>query len=275
MTENVETGMVIPSFVDGGTWSASFGLSWTGAMLADQAAAEPRIVRQGGQYLRVMAGTMGVAAARSTIVQRFLATPAEWLFMVDTDMGFEPDTIERLISSAEDNNCPVVGGLCFAQKVDPRDPVSPIGSTRFSIVPTIYRYVTIAETGEQGFLPVMDYVPDRFQYADGTGAACMIAHRTALEAVGPAPFRPMLVRAGNPDGSDREFSEDLSFCARLANAGVAIGVDTSVKTSHHKGGIYLDESTYRAARIVATSSPLGLGHPGSDRWTGGDKKVAA
>jgi GT2 family glycosyltransferase len=258
MTEYAIAGMVVPSFVDGGTWSASFGLSWTDTMLRDQAAAEPRIVREGGQYLRVNAGTMGVASARSTIVERFLAGRAEWLFMVDTDMGFEPDTIDRLISAAEANDCPVVGGLCFAQKLDPRAEENPLHTKRFHTVPTIYRYVKIQETGEQGFLPVMDYLPDRFQYADGTGAACMIMHRDALNRLGPNPFRPMLVRAGNPDGTDREFSEDLSFCARLANAGVPIGVDTSVKTSHHKGGIFLDEASYRAERIVATASPLGV-----------------
>lgn len=258
MTEHMDAGMVIPSFVDGGTWSASFGLSWTGAMLHDQAKSG-RIFRAGGQYLRATAGTMGVAAGRTTIVRRFLETRAEWLFMVDTDMGFEPDTIDRLVASAEANDCPVVGALCFAQKADPRAPEDSLHARRFSIVPTVYRYTKIVETGEQGFRPVLDYTPGAFQQADATGAACILIHRKALTALGAQdPFRPLLVQGGNPDGTDREFSEDLSFCARLANAGVRIGVDTSVRTSHHKGGIFLDETAYRAARAVAAASPLGI-----------------
>lgn len=249
-------GQVIPSMVDGGTWSAAFGLSWTHTMLRDQAATTPRIIREGGQYLRVMSGTMGVASARSKIVRQFLDTDAEWLFMVDTDMGFEDTTIERMIQSSELNQTPVLGALCFAQKSDPRNPETSLHATRYRLVPTLYRYVDTGQ--ERGFMPITEYAPDRFHVVDATGAACILMHREALEAVGPEPFRPMIVKGANPDGTDREFSEDLSFCARLANAGVPIGVDTSIKTTHHKGGIFLDEETYRAQVAMTSASPLGL-----------------
>jgi len=249
-------GQVIPSMVDGGSWSSAFGLSWTAAMLRDQASPVPRIIREDGQYMRIVSGTMGVAAARSKIVSQFLATRAEWLFMVDTDMGFEDDTIERLIQASEANSCPVVGALCFAQKADPRVPETSLHAQRFTIVPTLYRYVDLGT--ERGFLSITDYAPNQFQFVDATGAAAILMHRDALRAVGPEPFRPMVVRGANPDGTDREFSEDLSFCARLANAGVAMGVDTSVKTTHHKGGIFLDETTYQVQRMVRTRNPLGV-----------------
>lgn len=236
-------------------------------MLRDQAT-YGRIFREGGQFLRVAAGTMGVAAARSQIVSQFLATEAEWLFMVDTDMGFEDDTIQRLVASAEANDCPVVGGLCFAQKRDPRVGETSLHAQRFTIIPTMYRYV---DTGkERGFLPILDYAPGAFQFVDATGAACLLMHRDALVKVGPEPFRPMVVRGANPDGTDREFSEDLSFCARLANAGVAMGVDTSIQTTHHKGGIFLDEGTFRVQRAVQLANPLSLsaGHLSDpDKWT--------
>lgn len=253
MVESVNRGQVIPAFVDGGTWSACFGLSWTDLMLRDQAEFG-RIVRAGGQYLRNVAGTGGIAGARNTIAENFLNTPAEWLFMVDTDMGFQSDIVERLIASAEANNALVVGALAFAQKAAAL-PETSLRARRLKLVPTLYDYVELGE--EKGFRPRAVYVRDAFQWVDGTGAACILIHRDALTAVGPDPFRPILVPDALPGGRAREFSEDLSFCARLANAGVAIGVDTSVKTTHHKGGIFLDEETYRAQEVMRRSDPLG------------------
>jgi len=251
----MRTGTVIPSMVDGGQWSSAFGLSWTHAMLYDQAQSQ-RMIRQGGQYLRKVAGTMGVADARSEIVQLFLASDAEWLFMIDTDMGFEPDTVDRMVESAEENQVKVLGGLAFALKTDPRRPETSLHARRAGMVPTLYRFVQLPK--EQGFLTMHDYVPDAFQFVDATGAACLLMHREALEAVGPNPFRQLVVAGANPDGSDRIFSEDLSFCARLANADISIGVDTSIKTTHDKGGIFLDEESYRIQRAIRRASPIGI-----------------
>jgi hypothetical protein len=251
----VKPGTVIPSMVDGGSWSSAFGLSWSSAMLYDQAQGQ-RMIRQGGQYLRKVAGTMGVADARSEIAALFLSGDAEWLFMVDTDMGFEHDTVDRMVASAEANDCKVLGGLAFALKTDPRRPETSLYARRAGMVPTLYRYVQLAD--EQGFLTIHDYEPDAFQWVDATGAAVLLMHRSALEAVGPNPFRQMVVQGANPDGTDRIFSEDLSFCARLANAGVGIGVDTSIKTTHDKGGIFLDEETYRVQRAIRAASPIGV-----------------
>lgn len=247
--------MVIPAFVDGHEWAACFGLSWTAMMLRDQASSQ-RMIREGGQYLRKVSGTMGVAEGRNEIAAAFLKAKAEWLFMVDTDMGFEPDTVDRLVATAERENCPIVGGLAFALKRRAGAADTSLYATRTAINPTLYRYVDLGT--EKGFLAVRDYEPDAFQYVDATGAACLLIHRDALQAMEPAPFRPMVVRDANPDGTDRAFSEDLSFCSRAAAAGQAVGVDTSVKTTHYKGGIFLDEETYRIQRAVREASPIGI-----------------
>jgi hypothetical protein len=243
LMEAVQPGTVIPAVVDGGTWSASFGLSWADLLLYDQAG-PGRIMRLGGQYLRKMAGTMGVAAGRNEIAAAFLASDGEWLFMVDSDMGFAPDTVERLIVSASANNVPVLGALCFAQKLDPDLNQGELYAYRYRIQPTLYRYAEVTGTGERGFQAITKYRRDAFQTVAGTGAACILIHRSALEAVGPEPFMPITDPAGGGNGTPRTFSEDLSFCVRVQGAGLTIGVDTGIKTSHYKGGIYLDETTY-------------------------------
>ena len=257
MTRIMGSGAVIPSMVDGGTWTSCFGLSWADMLLHDQVRAEPRIFRPGGQYLRVVAGTGGVAGARNQIVANFLALEhkPEWLFMVDTDMGFTKDTVDRLIDSAVVNKALVVGALCFAQKSAQR-PETELHARRLKIVPTLYHYLDLGT--EKGFLPIENYEPDSFQWVDGTGAACLLMHRDALAKLPVDPFRPILVPNALPGGAHREFSEDLSFCARLANAEVPIGVDTSIKTTHAKGGIFLDEGTYRVQQTIERASPIGV-----------------
>lgn len=285
-------GTVIPAVLDGGTWAACFGLSWTDMLLFDQAG-QQRIIRPGGQFIRKMAGTMGVAAGRNEIARHFLTTDAEWLFMVDSDMGFAPDTPLRLMARANNMECKIMGALCFAQKVDPDLAAGSFSAVRYRIEPTIYRYAEVESTGERGFTTVNRYQRDAVQMVSATGAACMLVHRDAFIEVGTDPFMPITDPHGGGNGTSRTFSEDLSFCVRAAAADLEIGVDTSVKTTHYKGGVYLDETTYamqqetliqakghEIARLATwaarqQSGPFGLSHAGSDRRTGGDRKDEA
>lgn len=286
-------GSVIPAVIDGGQWAACFGLSWTDMMMYDQAASN-RILRPGGQYVRKMAGTMGVAAARSEIARYFLTTDAEWLFMIDSDMGFGADTLERMIASALANRVEILGALCFAQKVDPDLAQGPFNAVRYRIQPTLYRYVEVESNGERGFQSITKYRRDQFQEVAGTGAACLLAHRNALAAIGPEPFMPITDPTGGGNGTPRTFSEDLSFCIRAQAAGVAMGVDTSIKTTHYKGGIYLDEITFAmqqetliqakgheiarraelAMRYGGTVGPLGIVPPTTAAWWDGKDVVS-
>jgi len=236
-------GTVVPAIIDGQDWAACFGLSWADMLLHDQAVSG-KIIRPGGTYFRRVAGTMGVAAARNQNVASFLATDAEWLFMVDTDMGFAADTVDRLLASAVANNVGVLGALAFSQSRDADVVPGDFYAQRFRIQPTIYSYARIESTGEVGFRPVTKYKRDAFQPVAGTGAACVLIHRDVLTDVGPEPFMPITDPKGGGNGTPRTFSEDLSFCIRVQGAGLEIGVDTSIKTTHYKGGIFLDETTF-------------------------------
>lgn len=251
-------GTVVPAMLDPGTWSACFGMCWAELLLYDTAGSR-RMVRTGGTVLRKVAGAAGISEARNQVAASFLdSTDAEWLFMIDTDMGFAPDTVDRLVASADRYDRPVMGGLCFALRdVEP----GPYYSNRSGVVPTVYDYVDTPEV--VGFTPVPDYPRDAVTKVAGTGAACLLVHRRALTAVrdkyGPVWFDPATHPTGL-HGARRTFSEDLSFCVRLAGAGVPVHVDTSVKTVHHKGGIYLDEDVFdnqqTAAAAAAAEQPV-------------------
>ena len=247
-------GSVVVGFLDDGHWSACFGLSYLELTLHD-ALVSQRIVREGGTYLRKVCGTAGVPAGRNEVVANFLDhTDGEWLFFVDTDMGFAADTVDRLVSAADPDSRPVMGGLCFAQR---RTKPAPFHAERFGIIPTVYSYVELED--EVGFRPLPDYGRDQVVQVAGTGAACLLIHRTVLEQVrlkcGDAWFDPAVHPTGDR-GKPRTFSEDLSFCVRCAALGIPIHVDTRVKTCHEKGGIFLDEEAYDAQGVSGGSGRL-------------------
>ena len=235
-------GSVVVGYCDNGQWAACFGLSYRDLIMHDMLG-PGRIVREGGKELRKVTGTMGVAGGRNEIARDFLDnTDGEWLFMVDTDMGFAPDTVDRLIASADPETRPVMGGLCFAIKRAGR---GDFHAERYTLTPTVYEYLDLGN--EVGFRPIPDYQRDTVVQVAGTGAACLLMHRSALEAVrakyGDLWFEPITHPTG-AQGRPRTFSEDLSFCIRLQSVDLPVHVDTAVKTCHDKGGVFLDEHAF-------------------------------
>lgn len=243
-------GTVAVGYLDGGQWSACFGLSYRDLLLHD-AFGPQRILRPGGKEIRKVVGTMGVATGRNKIAACFLDdTDAEWLWFIDTDMGFGPDTVDRLVKSADPELRPVMGGLCFAIK---RQQQGAFYAERFRMSPTIYSFHELAD--EVGFRPILDYRRDQVVQAAGTGAACLLIHRGALDTVrarfGDVWFEPITHPTGEKGGGPRGFSEDLSFCVRLASLDIPVHVDTAVKTCHEKGGIFLDEDAFDRQQRLA------------------------
>jgi hypothetical protein len=249
-------GSVVPGFLDDGHWSACFGLSWSELLLFDLRE-NRRVMNDRATFFRKVTGTGGIPDSRNAVCKSFLdQSEAEWLWFIDTDMGFAPDTIDRLVDSADEHKRPVMGGLAFAQRrVEP----GPFHADRFGIIATIYDYTEIAnEDGppEVGFMPRQHYARDTVTQASATGAACMLIHRRALNLVRRQYGDEWFSIATHPTGlkgKPRHFSEDLSFCVRLQAVGVPVHVDTSVKTVHEKGGIFLEEELYLAQQ--AASAP--------------------
>jgi GT2 family glycosyltransferase len=211
-------------------------------MLADLMG-EGRCFRAGA-YLREMASSGGIADGRNQATQAFLErTEGEWLWFVDTDMGFAADTVEQLLAVADPVERPVVGALCFAHRRLSR---TALRAERLGIIPTLYRWVDAGR--EQGFAPLPSWPRGEVVEVGATGAACLLIHRSALERVrdkyGPVWFQQATHPNANPGSSPRTFSEDLSFCVRLAGAGIPVHVATAVQTTHHKGGAWLDLESY-------------------------------
>jgi hypothetical protein len=243
----VKAGTVAVGFLDPGNWSHCFGQSLIDLYLTD--AFGSRRMVPGGRQLRVDCHAGGLVAGRNDVARQFLdMTECEWLFVVDSDMGFGPDTVDRLIGSADPATRPVVGGLCFSLR---KDTPGEIYGQKYVVVPTCYE---LGQDGDTvGFRSIVNYRRDSVIKVDGTGSACLVIHRSALEKIraehGDHWYDPITL----PDGTT--FSEDLSFCLRLQAAGIDLFINTGVRTTHDKHGVFLDEDEFDRCLALHASRP--------------------
>jgi hypothetical protein len=174
-------------------------------------------------------GAGGLDRGRTLTVEQFLRErDAEWLFWVDADMGFAPDTVERLLAVADPVERPIVGALCFALKETTTDG---LGGYRTEPRPTILDW---RDDGEKaGFQGRSWYPVNELVKCAGTGSACILIHRSVFERIAAEHGPVWYDRIKNPSTGDL-ISEDLSFCVRAGLAGFPVYVHTGVRTTHQK-----------------------------------------
>jgi hypothetical protein len=195
-----------------------------------------RVIR--GGWIAMKCGTMGLVQGRNDAVAQFLEGNSEWLFWVDTDMGFAPDTIDKLVEVADPVARPVVGGLAFAQLETAADGM---GGYRCEPKATLYAWITRPD-GTQGFAGKTRYPPNALVQVAGTGSACILIHRSVLEAI-RGQLGPVWYERIQNETSGELQGEDLSFCVRVAAMQRPIFVHTGVRTSHLKH-VWLAERDY-------------------------------
>lgn len=236
-------GAVTVGYLHPGHLSACFARSLRSLLFADLADKQ-RIVSHRFGELDKECGSGGIVDGRNALAKAMCDdSDAEWLFMVDSDMGFGDDIVERLIAAADPERRPVVGGLAFAQKTDGR---SSHYGIKYRCQPTLYSF----HEGDDsiGVVPMFDYPRNKMVLVAATGGACMLIHRTVLEAMRAKYGDVWFDMIRHPKGA--HFSEDLAFCVRLAACDIPLYVHTGIRTTHDKGGVFLDEAFYDAQRAA-------------------------
>lgn len=178
-----------------------------------------------------------IAAARNRVVERWLEDPeSQWLWMLDTDMTFTADTLDRLLEAADPVERPIVGGLCFA------------GGRDFRIAPTIYVANPDAPPGELNLQLHFDYPADSLIRVHATGAACLLIHRSVGEKL-YARYHEKTVHPwfAETEMGGKDIGEDVTFCIRAGLEGFPIYVHTGIKIGHRKTTT-LTEDEYLANR---------------------------
>lgn len=202
-----------------------------------------RVLR--GGYIGMRYGSDGLVQARNQAVTHFLADQnADWLFWIDTDMGFPADTVDRLMAAADPETRPMVGGLCFTQTEKDEDGM---GGWRCHATPTIFDWAKL-DSGEMGFAVRWDYPPNTLLRVGGTGAACVLVHRSVFERIEEAYGRVWYDRVPNTT-TGQLLGEDLSFCLRAGTKSIPIHVHTGVRTSHLKA-TWVQDQDYQAQRTL-------------------------
>jgi GT2 family glycosyltransferase len=233
-------GAVTVGFLHPGHYAACFAESFKEMLLTDLIGGQ-RIVSHDHGQLALHTSSAGIVEGRNTLA-KFMCdhSQAEWLFMVDSDMGFNGDTLERLIATADPVERPVVGALCFGHRKNGK---ASFGGMKYISQPTIYDWHEDDDIA--GWLPRFDYQRDALTRCSGTGGACVLIHRTVFERMrdmfGDEWFTPI-----NHAKAETTFSEDLSFCIRLAALGLPLFVHAGIKTTHDKGGVFLDEELFES-----------------------------
>lgn len=188
-------------------------------------------------------GPHGLVEGRNMAVKHFLdETDHEWMFWVDTDMGFKGDALDQLMQAADPIERPVIGGLCFAYKQVGPDGY---GGFRMAPLPTLFSLARDKD-GVIGFVNRSVFPDNSLVQVAGTGSAFILIHRSVLEAVRAKHHDEWYSLICYEDG--RSMSEDLSFCWRVGDVARPVFVHTGVKTTHHKM-IWVAETDYQQPEV--------------------------
>jgi hypothetical protein len=221
-SERTTSGRVIVAWIHPGMVSAYFTTSLVQMLLFDQGT-NRNVVGLLQEW-----SSANVSMARNEIVSRFLDHPtgADWLLFIDSDMAWEHDALDGLLSVADPQAAPIVGGLCFGANLD-------------RLFPTIYM-LTPTDTGGLTTTRLGDYPRDQVVRVDATGAAFLLIHRNVLVAMRDKGFNKTFPWFQETELDGKPAGEDLTFCLRARQMGVPIIVDTRVKVGHHKSAIYTE-----------------------------------
>jgi hypothetical protein len=227
-----------------------------GRMLRYDAQGNQHICRPEGGLLALSSGPR-VAEARNQIVDLFadVHPDTEWLLMLDSDMTFNEDLVDRLVEAADPKTAPIVGGLCFA------------GGRSHQPYPTVYRELDVVD-GYINIERVYDYPRDRLLKVGATGGACLFMHRDVLARMkAPHPNGFGTLPNGNvnnypwfseglvgPHGEP--LGEDIAFCKRAGLLGIPVHVHTGIKLGHMKVH-EIDEAYYLKARSEVSDNGNG------------------
>ena len=142
---------------------------------------------------------------RNNLVQKAVDEEADYLFFVDSDVGFPQDTVKKLVAHKKE----IVSGLYFS-KILP-------------FLPVLY-----TKLKKKGYVQRIEYPEGLFE-TDAVGAGCLLIKTSAFKKIKKPyfSFSERDVVEGQP------LSEDIYFCEKARAAGLKVHCDSSVKCSHH------------------------------------------
>jgi len=179
-------------------------------------------------------GTVNISLPRNKLVREFLDEyDGDWLLMLDTDMVFDVDLVNKLLEHADPEKVPVITGLYFGLNKDNR------------LFPQIFYW---QEQDDALAVSVQTYERDALIQIDATGAGCLMVHRSVLhkmrEKYGDGPF-PWFKET---EEKGLYLGEDFTFFARLSDMGIPVHMHTGIKLGHQKYSV-VDERGWNRQQV--------------------------
>ena len=148
-----------------------------------------------------------IYTARDSLASKALQMEADYMFWLDSDMVFAPDTLLRLLEHAAPDT--IVTGMYF-RRVQPYTPV-------------LYDQVDVDEDGKIHTHELTE-VPEGLTEVAGCGFGCVLMPVQAIVDV--------MVKHGALFAPVIGMGEDLSFCWRARDCGYKIVADPSIPLGH-------------------------------------------
>ena len=179
--------------------------------------------KKGEVFVSFLIGSL-IYESRNTLAKQAIATKADYIMWLDSDMTFAPDTMTRLQQHMEEGK-DIVTGLYFRR----RPPFTPV------LFKTLERIDEDSARHEN-----FDDYPDNSLFEiGGCGFGCIMTRTSVLEDVFlnyHKCFDPVC-----------SIGEDLAFCLRARELGYKIHCDSTIKCGH-VDQLVVDESVYRSVQ---------------------------
>lgn len=163
-----------------------------------------------------------IDVARNLLVRQFLLTDADYLWFIDQDAAFLPQTLDRLLS----RRLPIVGalemmrlpGICYPMALKGERPEGGYVVQ----APEVYAFIAAHYDAMTNEPQMLDAAPqDSLLEVGFTGCHCLLIRRDVLEAMAEPWFQGY-----NPGG------EDQYFCEKAFALGIPTYMDMSVLVGH-------------------------------------------
>ena len=178
----------------------------------------------GNTSIAIEAGSL-VYHSREKLLVSAMDHNADFIFFIDSDMKFSPDTLLRLMEDAVENDLDMVSGLCFRRSF----PTSPTMAKTME-----YDFNTETKESKINVPSYTDYPKDQLFEVACSGLACTLIRMDAICEVikneKMSPFQPLF-----------GLSEDYSFCIRMKAAKKKMWVDSRIKIGHIGQFVYGEE----------------------------------
>lgn len=149
-----------------------------------------------------------IYSARNDLATTAIKTEADYVFWLDSDMVFKPDTLVRMMETVREKKLDILTGLYFRRV----PPFSPVLFDRLDMIGQVCKFSEF------------DKIPDDIFEVGGCGFGCVLMNTGVFLDV-QSKYGNMFCPIGNN-------SEDVAFCWRARECGYKIYCDPSILCGH-------------------------------------------